>query len=166
MMGHFSVQKTHRATSRSLWVLSPCVLTRGIILLNKYSPSSSAIRPLLAQRSMEQDLDQGTRELIDSKALVAATKGVRRLGLAPIRQRATDCPERTCKNCTWFSQLTTLGGPEGSNRVEPIESFRTADLHPAILRNAEIAGYDMPTPIQRYYIPATVLWQESVRGLR
>ncbi|EGO56765.1 hypothetical protein NEUTE1DRAFT_111200 [Neurospora tetrasperma FGSC 2508] len=222
MVGHFSAQKTHSATSRSLWVLSPCVLTRGIILLNKYSSSSLAIRPLLAQRSMERDLSQETRELTGPTSLVAVTKDVQSLGLAAIRQRveeieaglllhmmrhemrmtlgisplhqprpiykATDCPERTCKNCTWFSQLTTLGWPrsaprksasidfsanaelqlarEGSTRVEPIDSFRTADLHPAILCNVKLAGYDMPTPIQRYCIPATVLWQESVRGLR
>ncbi|KAL0470509.1 hypothetical protein QR685DRAFT_571622 [Neurospora intermedia] len=140
-MGHLSAQKTHGATSRSLWVLSPCVLTRGIILMNMNSSSSSAIR-LLAQQSMKRDLSQETRELIDLKALVAVTKAID------------------------FSAIAELQlAQEGSTRVEPIESLRTADLYPAILRDVELVGYNMPTPIQRYCIPATILWQESVRGL-
>ncbi|KAJ4388357.1 hypothetical protein N0V85_007637 [Neurospora sp. IMI 360204] len=43
---------------------------------------------------------------------------------------------------------------EGPTRVEPIDSFRAAGLHPAMLRNVELAGYDVPTPIQRYCVPA------------
>ncbi|KAK3951954.1 P-loop containing nucleoside triphosphate hydrolase protein [Pseudoneurospora amorphoporcata] len=43
---------------------------------------------------------------------------------------------------------------EGPTRVEPIDSFRDAGLHPAMLRNVELAGYDVPTPIQRYCIPS------------
>lgn len=43
---------------------------------------------------------------------------------------------------------------EGPTRVEPIDSFRAAGLHPAMLRNVELAGYDLPTPIQRYCVPA------------
>lgn len=43
---------------------------------------------------------------------------------------------------------------EGPTRVEPIDSFKTAGLHPAMLRNVELAGYEVPTPIQRYCVPA------------
>ena len=43
---------------------------------------------------------------------------------------------------------------EGPARVEPIDSFKTAGLHPAMLRNVELAGYEVPTPIQRYCVPA------------
>ncbi|KHE85215.1 hypothetical protein GE21DRAFT_1307834 [Neurospora crassa] len=183
-MGHFSAQKTHDTTSRSLWVLSPCVLTRGIILMNMNSSSSSAIR-LLAQRSMERDLSQETRELIDLKALVAVTKYVAAcrhqveeieasllshmmrhemrmtLGISPLHQ-----PRPIYKATDPLRELARIAlAPTCPARAEPIDSFRTADLHSAILRNVKLAGYDMPTPIRRYYIPATVLWQESVRGL-
>lgn len=43
---------------------------------------------------------------------------------------------------------------EGPARVEPIANFQTAGLHPAMLRNVELAGYSTPTPIQRYCLPA------------
>ncbi|KAK0615763.1 P-loop containing nucleoside triphosphate hydrolase protein [Bombardia bombarda] len=43
---------------------------------------------------------------------------------------------------------------EGPARVNPIASFESAGLHPVMLRNVELAGYDAPTPIQRYCIPA------------
>jgi ATP-dependent RNA helicase DDX3X len=33
-------------------------------------------------------------------------------------------------------------------------SFKAAGLHPAMLRNTELAGYDVPTPIQQYTMPA------------
>ncbi|KAK3487068.1 hypothetical protein B0T13DRAFT_491898 [Neurospora crassa] len=162
MMRHFSAQKTHGTTSRSLWVLSPCVLTRGIILMNMNSSSSSAIRPL-AQRSMERDLSQETRELIDLKALVAVTKGVRKL--ASLLSHMMRHEMRMTLGNSPLHQPRPIYTPTRPARAEPIDSFRTADLHSAILRNVKLAGYDMPTPIRRYYIPATVLWQESVRGL-
>ncbi|KAM7208854.1 putative ATP-dependent RNA helicase [Naviculisporaceae sp. PSN 640] len=43
---------------------------------------------------------------------------------------------------------------EGPTRVEPITTFEEANLHPAMLRNVELAGYTVPTPIQRYCLPA------------
>ncbi|KAL2128862.1 hypothetical protein VTI74DRAFT_8549 [Chaetomium olivicolor] len=43
---------------------------------------------------------------------------------------------------------------EGPARVEPISSFKDAGLHPAMLKNVELAGYETPTPIQRYCLPA------------
>lgn len=43
---------------------------------------------------------------------------------------------------------------EGPARVEPITKFQDAGLHPAMLKNVELAGYLTPTPIQRYCLPA------------
>lgn len=43
---------------------------------------------------------------------------------------------------------------EGPARVEPIATFKDAGLHPAMLKNVELAGYEAPTPIQRYCLSA------------
>ncbi|KAI3340879.1 P-loop containing nucleoside triphosphate hydrolase protein [Ustulina deusta] len=43
---------------------------------------------------------------------------------------------------------------EGLTRIQPIDSFEGAGLHPVMLRNIELCGYKTPTPIQRYCIPA------------
>jgi ATP-dependent RNA helicase DDX3X len=43
---------------------------------------------------------------------------------------------------------------EGPTRIEPIASFKDAGLHPAMLRNIELAGYETPTPIQKYTLPS------------
>jgi ATP-dependent RNA helicase DDX3X len=32
--------------------------------------------------------------------------------------------------------------------------FKQAGLHPTMLRNVELAGYEAPTPIQKYCVPA------------
>ncbi|KAH9436970.1 hypothetical protein MCOR02_000633 [Pyricularia oryzae] len=43
---------------------------------------------------------------------------------------------------------------EGPVRVEPALRFEDAGLHPAMLKNVELCGYKVPTPIQAYCIPA------------
>ena len=43
---------------------------------------------------------------------------------------------------------------EGSVRIAPIRNFKDAGLHPAMLKNVQLAGYDVPTPIQQYCLPA------------
>ncbi|KAK4248872.1 P-loop containing nucleoside triphosphate hydrolase protein [Corynascus novoguineensis] len=43
---------------------------------------------------------------------------------------------------------------EGPVRVQPIADFNDAGLHPAMLKNVQLAGYRTPTPIQRYCLPA------------
>jgi ATP-dependent RNA helicase DDX3X len=43
---------------------------------------------------------------------------------------------------------------EGPVRVQPIARFEDAGLHPAMLKNVQMAGYSTPTPIQRYCLPA------------
>ncbi|KAK3393101.1 P-loop containing nucleoside triphosphate hydrolase protein [Podospora didyma] len=43
---------------------------------------------------------------------------------------------------------------EGPVRVQPISKFEDAGLHPAMLKNVYMSGYNVPTPIQRYCLPA------------
>jgi ATP-dependent RNA helicase DDX3X len=43
---------------------------------------------------------------------------------------------------------------EGVTRIQPVKSFATAGLHPAMQKNVELCGYKTPTPIQQYCIPA------------
>ncbi|KAK0729813.1 P-loop containing nucleoside triphosphate hydrolase protein [Lasiosphaeris hirsuta] len=43
---------------------------------------------------------------------------------------------------------------EGPVRIEPIASFDTAGLHPIMLANVKFSRYGIPTPIQKYCIPA------------
>ena len=45
---------------------------------------------------------------------------------------------------------------EGVKRIERIESFDTAGLHPAMVQNVKLCGWDNPTPIQKYTIPSIV----------
>ncbi|KAF6838877.1 DEAD/DEAH box helicase [Colletotrichum plurivorum] len=42
----------------------------------------------------------------------------------------------------------------GEVRIQPIHSYKDGGLHPVMLENIELAGYDAPTPIQKYTIPA------------
>lgn len=39
-------------------------------------------------------------------------------------------------------------------RIAPIDNFEHAGLHPVMLRNVKLSGYEVPTPIQKYCIPA------------
>ncbi|KAH8776950.1 P-loop containing nucleoside triphosphate hydrolase protein [Hyaloscypha finlandica] len=43
---------------------------------------------------------------------------------------------------------------EGYGRIEPVKSFDDAGLHPAMRENVTLAGYNVPTPIQQYVLPA------------
>ncbi|KAL2269499.1 hypothetical protein VTJ83DRAFT_1683 [Remersonia thermophila] len=43
---------------------------------------------------------------------------------------------------------------EGPTRIDPVATFDDAGLHPVMLQNVKLAGYDTPTPIQRYCLPA------------
>ncbi|KAJ8123671.1 hypothetical protein ONZ43_g431 [Nemania bipapillata] len=54
-----------------------------------------------------------------------------------------------------FSKIANIRvNQEGLERIQPINSFKDAGLHPAMLRNVELCGYKIPTPIQQYCIPA------------
>ncbi|KAK1717562.1 DEAD/DEAH box helicase [Colletotrichum lupini] len=43
---------------------------------------------------------------------------------------------------------------EGEIRVEPVHSYKDAGLHPVMLENIDLCGYEAPTPIQKYTLPA------------
>jgi ATP-dependent RNA helicase DDX3X len=43
---------------------------------------------------------------------------------------------------------------EGTIRLQPVRKFEDAGLHPVMLENVKLAGYDVPTPIQQYCLPA------------
>lgn len=54
-----------------------------------------------------------------------------------------------------FQKLSTIKVvQEGEIRINPVFSFKDAGLHPVMLRNVELAGYQIPTPIQQYCLPA------------
>ncbi|KAK1238363.1 hypothetical protein MKX07_006509 [Trichoderma sp. CBMAI-0711] len=43
---------------------------------------------------------------------------------------------------------------EGPQRIEYIKTFEDAGLHPVMAKNVELSGYQVPTPIQKFTIPA------------
>ncbi|KAK2001220.1 DEAD/DEAH box helicase [Colletotrichum falcatum] len=54
-----------------------------------------------------------------------------------------------------FSAISTVEvTQEGTIRVDPVQSYSTAGLHPVMMENVNLAGYDAPTPIQKYTMAA------------
>ncbi|EGP82766.1 unnamed protein product [Zymoseptoria tritici ST99CH_1A5] len=51
---------------------------------------------------------------------------------------------------------------EGPTRIKPINSFEDAGMHPVILENIKLAGYERPTPIQCYAIPAALMGHDVI----
>lgn len=43
---------------------------------------------------------------------------------------------------------------EGPVQIHPIMRFSEAGLHPAMMKNIEMSLYQVPTPIQKYCLPA------------
>jgi ATP-dependent RNA helicase DDX3X len=43
---------------------------------------------------------------------------------------------------------------EGPQRIEYIKTFADAGIHPVMLENIDLSGYEVPTPIQKFTIPA------------
>ncbi|KAL6896968.1 P-loop containing nucleoside triphosphate hydrolase protein [Trichoderma evansii] len=43
---------------------------------------------------------------------------------------------------------------EGPQRIEYIKTFADAGIHPVMLTNIDLCGYEVPTPIQKFTIPA------------
>ncbi|KAI1100855.1 DEAD-domain-containing protein [Jackrogersella minutella] len=43
---------------------------------------------------------------------------------------------------------------EGETRITPCFTFEAAGLHPIMMKNVKMAGYETPTPIQKYCMPA------------
>ncbi|KAK0723843.1 P-loop containing nucleoside triphosphate hydrolase protein [Apiosordaria backusii] len=72
-------------------------------------------------------------------------------------------PETRKKQGVDFSNITELEVfQEGPARVDPIANFEDAGLHPAMLNNVKLAGYETPTPIQRYCLPAIKMCYDVV----
>ncbi|EER24484.1 hypothetical protein D8B26_005191 [Coccidioides posadasii str. Silveira] len=45
---------------------------------------------------------------------------------------------------------------ETTHQPNPIKSFDDAGLHPVLLENVKLCGYEVPTPVQAYSIPAVM----------
>ncbi|KAK4495052.1 hypothetical protein PRZ48_013379 [Zasmidium cellare] len=52
-----------------------------------------------------------------------------------------------------IDQLQIKVDVQGPERIEPVTKFAEANLHPIVLRNCQLAGYNFTTPIQAYTIP-------------
>ncbi|KAK0802801.1 hypothetical protein LTR59_004903 [Friedmanniomyces endolithicus] len=61
-----------------------------------------------------------------------------------------------------FENLDIKVTVEGPKEIVPIRQFDDAGLHPVILRNVELCGYDDVTPIQSYAIPAILKGHDLV----
>ncbi|RVX70590.1 hypothetical protein B0A52_05242 [Exophiala mesophila] len=62
-----------------------------------------------------------------------------------------------------LSNLTTVEVViESEERVKPIVDFKTAGLHPILVENIKLCGYENPTPIQAYTIPAIVTGHDII----
>ncbi|KAF2724658.1 DEAD/DEAH box RNA helicase [Polychaeton citri CBS 116435] len=51
---------------------------------------------------------------------------------------------------------------DGPEKIQRISEFENAGLHPVMMKNIELAGYDYPTPIQQYTIPALLSGHDVV----
>jgi len=45
---------------------------------------------------------------------------------------------------------------ESETKIEPVAKFEDAGLHPVMLKNVELCGYEVPTPIQAYCLPSVL----------
>ena len=52
----------------------------------------------------------------------------------------------------------------GENSVRAIKLFQEANLHPAMMENIRLCGYDQPTPIQAYSIPCLLAGHDLLAG--
>ncbi|KAH6605611.1 dead deah box rna helicase, partial [Trichoderma cornu-damae] len=54
-----------------------------------------------------------------------------------------------------FSKIESIDViQEGPHRIEYINAFKDAGIHPVMMKNIELAGYEVPTPVQKFTIPA------------
>lgn len=51
---------------------------------------------------------------------------------------------------------------EGPVKIDLIQSFQDAGLHPAMLENVKLAGYEVPTPIQKCTLPSIQLGHDTI----
>ncbi|RGP61820.1 hypothetical protein FLONG3_10407 [Fusarium longipes] len=53
---------------------------------------------------------------------------------------------------------------EGPTKIEPIDNFKEGGIHPVMLENIVLCGYETPTPIQKFTIPS-ILQGHDVIGI-
>lgn len=51
---------------------------------------------------------------------------------------------------------------EGPVKIDLVQSFRDAGLHPAMHRNIQLAGYEAPTPIQKCTLPSIHMGYDTI----
>jgi len=51
---------------------------------------------------------------------------------------------------------------ESVTQVKPVRFFDDAGLHPVMLANVKLAGYEVPTPVQAYCLPAILKGHDVV----
>lgn len=51
---------------------------------------------------------------------------------------------------------------EGQTQIRPVWTFEDAGLHPVILENIKLCGYNHPTPVQSYTLPAIKLGHDII----
>ena len=51
---------------------------------------------------------------------------------------------------------------EGSVKIDLIDSFKNAGLHPVMEKNIELCGYEAPTPIQKCILPSIFLGHDTI----
>ncbi|KAF1854885.1 hypothetical protein Lal_00008680 [Lupinus albus] len=62
-----------------------------------------------------------------------------------------------------FSQIESIEvQQEGPTKIDPIGSFKDAGVHPAMLENIELCGYENPTPIQKFTIPSILMGHDVI----
>ncbi|KAJ3525590.1 hypothetical protein NM208_g11576 [Fusarium decemcellulare] len=64
-----------------------------------------------------------------------------------------------------FSRIESIEvQQEGPVKIDHVRTFKDAGLHPAMLENVQLCGFDNPTPIQKYTIPS-ILQGHDVIGI-
>ncbi|CCC05567.1 hypothetical protein SMACR_09582 [Sordaria macrospora] len=136
-------------------------------------PGSSAIALSCALASFTTAADVGSRrdrcrgprhriEEIEASLLLHTMRHVIRTQLGHLLLDFPKKPPPTSPTLFEVSAIAELElVQEGPTRVGPMDSLRTARRRPVILRNVELAGYDVRTPIQGHCVPAAVLERES-----
>ncbi|CAJ2504234.1 Uu.00g116280.m01.CDS01 [Anthostomella pinea] len=62
-----------------------------------------------------------------------------------------------------FSKVAEIAvTQEGIKRIQKVDTFEDAGLHPVMLKNVKLAGYHVPTPIQQYSIPAIKMGHDLI----
>ncbi|KAI9819264.1 MAG: hypothetical protein M1827_007420 [Pycnora praestabilis] len=71
--------------------------------------------------------------------------------------------DRVMKNREGLRALTEFTVTfESEKQIRPVRKFEDAGLHPVMLRNIQLAQYEVPTPVQAYCIPAVLQGQDVI----